>query len=104
MAQDPHYSVSLRILELAHDVLRRSGLIGLARVREARQGGFAVDQGTMLQGITQVSVPVLSPLWELLLVLTAAGHAHDFDGDAAFRERRMGASRVISSITRLRGR
>ena len=26
----------------------------------------------MFQGITQVSVPVLSPSWELLLVLTAA--------------------------------
>jgi DNA-binding IclR family transcriptional regulator len=54
----------------------------LARVREARQCGFAVDRGTMFQGITQVSVPVLSPSWELLLVLTAAGHTHDFDGDA----------------------
>src|SRR5438270_12796168 len=54
----------------------------LARVREARQCGFAVDRGTMFQGITQVSVPVLAPSWELLLVLTAAGHAHDFNGDA----------------------
>ena len=33
----------------------------LARVSEARQCGFAVDRGTMFQGITQVSVPVLSP-------------------------------------------
>src|SRR4030095_8447449 len=54
----------------------------LARVREARQCGFAVDRGTMFQGITQVSVPVLSPSWELLLVLTAAGQAHDVAGDA----------------------
>ena len=54
----------------------------LARVREARQCGFAVDRGTMFQGITQVSVPVLSPSWELLLVLTAAGQVHDFDGNA----------------------
>ena len=29
--------------------------------REARQSGFAVDRGTMFQGITQLSVPVLSP-------------------------------------------
>jgi len=36
----------------------------------------------MFQGITHVSVPVLSPSWELLLVLTAAGQAHDVDGDA----------------------
>jgi DNA-binding IclR family transcriptional regulator len=54
----------------------------LARVGEARQCGGAVDRGTMVQGITHVSVPVLSPSWELLLVLTAAGHAHDVDGDA----------------------
>ena len=47
-----------------------------------RTVGFAVDCGTMFQGITQVSVPVLSPSWELLLVLTAAGHAHDIDSDA----------------------
>ena len=54
----------------------------LTRAREARQCGFAVDRGTMFQGITHVSVPVLLPSWELLLVLTAAGHAHDCDGDA----------------------
>src|ERR671922_2757521 len=54
----------------------------LARASEAGQCGFAVDRGTMFQGITQVSVPVLSPSWELLLVLTAAGHAPDVAGDA----------------------
>ena len=36
----------------------------------------------MFQGITQVSVPVLSPAWELLLILSAAGQAHDVAGDA----------------------
>ena len=35
----------------------------------------------MFQGITQVSVPVLSPSWKLLLVLTAAGQVHAFDGN-----------------------
>jgi DNA-binding IclR family transcriptional regulator len=45
----------------------------LARVREARQVGFAVDRDTMLQDIAQVLVPVLSSSWKLLLVLTAAG-------------------------------
>jgi hypothetical protein len=29
-----------------------------------------------------VSVPVLSPTWELLLILTAAGHPRDLDNDA----------------------
>ena len=58
----------------------------LSRVKEARKAGFAVDRGTMFQGITQVSVPVLSPSglspsWELLLILTAAGHSHDLDRD-----------------------
>ena len=68
----------------------------LARVREARQCGFTVDRGTMFQGLTQVSVPVLSPSWELLLVLTAAGHAHDFDGDAVGPLGRAMQSAVVS--------
>src|SRR5215471_18931859 len=37
----------------------------LARVKEAKKCGFAVDRGAMFQGITLVSVPVLSPSWEL---------------------------------------
>ena len=77
----------------------------LARVREARQCGFAVDRGTMFQGITQVSVPVLSPSWELLLVLTAAGHAHDFDGDAVgplSRAMQSAAARLSESVHLLR--
>src|SRR5690242_16932462 len=53
-----------------------------ARVNEARRSGFAIDRGTMFQGITQVSVPVLSPSWELLLILTAAGHSHDLSEEA----------------------
>ena len=36
----------------------------------------------MFQGITLVSLPVLSPSWELLLILTAAGHSHDLDAEA----------------------
>jgi DNA-binding IclR family transcriptional regulator len=77
----------------------------LARVREARQCGFAVDQGTMFQGITQVSVPVLSPSWELRLVLTAAGHAHDFDGDVIgplSRAMQSAAARLSESVRLLR--
>src|SRR5262245_10909826 len=77
----------------------------LVRVGEARQCGFAVDRGTMFQGITQVSVPVLSPSWELLLVLTAAGHAHDFDGDAVGRLSRAmqsAAARLSESVRLLR--
>jgi DNA-binding IclR family transcriptional regulator len=54
----------------------------LARVNEARKAGFAVDRGMMFQGITLVSVPVLSSSWELLLILTAAGHSHDLDAEA----------------------
>ncbi|MGE0259422.1 MAG: IclR family transcriptional regulator [Alphaproteobacteria bacterium] len=64
----------------------------LARVNEARQGGFAVDRGTMFRGVTLVSVPVLSPSWELLLVLTAAGHSHDLDEQAV-----RGLSRALQS-------
>jgi DNA-binding IclR family transcriptional regulator len=54
----------------------------LARVKEAKKCGFAVDRGAMFQGITLVSVPVLSPSWALLLILTAAGHSHDLDAEA----------------------
>ena len=77
----------------------------LARVKEARQSGFAVDRGTMFQGMTQVSVPVLSPSWELLLVLTAAGHSHDIDGDAIgplSRAMQSAAARLSESVRLLR--
>jgi DNA-binding IclR family transcriptional regulator len=77
----------------------------LARVNEARKAGLAVDRGTMFQGITQVSVPVLSPSWELLLILTAAGHAHDLDGDALGplgRAMQSAAARLSESVRLLR--
>lgn len=54
----------------------------LKRVGEAKQSGFAIDRGTMFQGITLLSVPVLSPSWKLVMILTAAGHAHDLDAAA----------------------
>src|SRR5262245_14435209 len=54
----------------------------LARVKEAKQAGFSVDRGTMYRGVTLVSVPVLSQFWDLLLILTAAGHSHDLDNKA----------------------
>jgi DNA-binding IclR family transcriptional regulator len=77
----------------------------LARVREARQTGIAVDRGMMFQGITLVSVPVLSPAWELLLILTAAGHAHDLDGEVAGplgRAMQSAAARLSESVRLLR--
>ena len=77
----------------------------LARGREARQAGVAVDRGAMFQGVTQVSVPVLSPSWELLLILTAAGHAHDLDGDvmaSLSRAMRSAAARLSESARLLR--
>src|SRR5580700_2634912 len=77
----------------------------LARVKKARKAGFAVDRGTMFQGITQVSVPVLSPSWELLLTITAAGHSHDLDGDAVgplSRAMQSAAARLSESVRLLR--
>ena len=77
----------------------------LARAKEARQAGFAVDRGSMFQGITQVSVPVLSPSWELLLILTAAGHSHDLDDDAVgllSRAMQSAAGRLSESVRLLR--
>jgi DNA-binding IclR family transcriptional regulator len=76
-----------------------------ARVKYAKQSGFAVDRGTMFQGITQVSVPVLSASWELPLILTAAGHSHDL-GDDAFgplsRALQSAAARLSESVRLLR--
>jgi DNA-binding IclR family transcriptional regulator len=77
----------------------------LARVAEARRSGFAVDRGAMFQGITLVSVPVLSPSWELLLILTAAGHSHDLDTDALgplSRAMQSAAGRLSESVRLLR--
>ena len=77
----------------------------LVRVKDARQSGLAVDRGTMFQGITQVSVPVLSPSWELLLILTAAGHAHDLGDDAVrplSRAMQSAAARLSESVRLLR--
>jgi DNA-binding IclR family transcriptional regulator len=77
----------------------------LGRVTEAKQAGFAVDRGAMFQGITLASVPVLSPSWEPLLILTAAGHSHDLDGDtvgALSRAMQSAAGRLSDSLPLLR--
>jgi DNA-binding IclR family transcriptional regulator len=76
----------------------------LERVNEARRAGVAVDRGS-IQGITQVSVPVLSPSWKLLLVLTAAAHSHDIDGDTVgplSRAMQSAAARLSESVRLLR--
>ena len=77
----------------------------LARVTEAKQAGFAVDRGTMFQGITLVSVPVLSPAWEPLLILTAAGRSHDLEAEALdplCRAMQSAAARLSESVRLLR--
>jgi DNA-binding IclR family transcriptional regulator len=77
----------------------------LARVKEAKQSGFAVDRGTMFRGVTLVSVPVLSPSWELLLIITAAGHSHDLGDDAVgalSRALQSAAGRLADSLPLLR--
>jgi DNA-binding IclR family transcriptional regulator len=77
----------------------------LAQVQEARQAGFAIDRGSMRQGITQVSVPVLTPAGELLLVITAAGHSHDHDTAALAplsRAMQSAAGRLSESVRLLR--
>jgi DNA-binding IclR family transcriptional regulator len=77
----------------------------LTRVKETKQSGFAVDRGTMFRGVTLVSVPILSPSWELLLVQTAVGHSHELD-DAAVaapsRAMQSAAGRLSDSLPLLR--
>lgn len=77
----------------------------LARVKEAKQAGFSVDRGSMYRGVTLVSVPVLSPSWELLLILTAAGHSHNFGDEAVgtlSRALLSAAGRLSDSLSLLR--
>jgi DNA-binding IclR family transcriptional regulator len=77
----------------------------LARVNEARQAGFAVDRGTMFQGITLISVPVLSPSWEPLLILTGAGRSHDLQAEILeplCRAMQSAAARLSESVRLLR--
>jgi DNA-binding IclR family transcriptional regulator len=77
----------------------------LARVAEARQAGFAVDRGTMFQGITLISAPVLSPAWEPLLILTGAGRSHDLGAEVLeplCRAMQSAAARLSESIRLLR--
>jgi DNA-binding IclR family transcriptional regulator len=77
----------------------------LARVTEAKHSGFAVDRGAMFQGITLVSVPVLSSAWEPLLILTAAGHSHDLESEALealCRAMQSVAARLSESVRLLR--
>jgi DNA-binding IclR family transcriptional regulator len=77
----------------------------LARVREARRAGVAVDRDGMFRGITLASAPVLSPASQLLLVLTAAGHSHDITDDAVAplaRVLQSAAARLSESVRLLR--
>ena len=77
----------------------------LARVAAAKKSGFAIDRGAMFQGVTLVSVPVLSPAWELLLVMTAAGPSHDLDAaglGVLSRAMQSAAARLSESVRLLR--
>ena len=77
----------------------------LTRVTEAKQVGFAVDRGTMFQGITLISVPVLSPAWEPSLILTGAGRSHDLGAEALeplCRAMQSAAGRLAESVRLLR--
>jgi DNA-binding IclR family transcriptional regulator len=71
-----------------------------ARVEDARQAGFAVDCAPLFRGITQVSVPVLSPSWGLLLIRTAAGPSHDLNEEAVapFGRAMTAAARLSESV------
>ena len=77
----------------------------LTRVAETKRAGFAVDRGTMFQGITLISVPVLSPAWEPLLILTGAGRSHDLEAEALdplCRAMQSAAARLSESVRLLR--
>jgi DNA-binding IclR family transcriptional regulator len=59
----------------------------------------------MYRDTTLVSMPVLSPTWELLLILTAAGHPRDLDDDAVAalsRALQAAAARLSDNLPLLR--
>lgn len=77
----------------------------VTRVNKARQSGFAIDRGTMFQGVTQISVPVFSQSWEPVLILTVAGHSYDLGNDALeqlSRAVQSAAARLSESVRLLR--
>lgn len=77
----------------------------LTRAEEAKRSGFAVDRDTMFRGATLVSVPVLSPSSELLLILTATGNSRDLTADAVdalSRVLQSAAARLSDSLPLLR--
>ena len=77
----------------------------LVRGKKAKEAGFAVDRGTLYRGVTLVSVPVLSPGWELLLILTAAGHSDELNADTVAslsRALQSAAGRLADSLPLLR--
>ena len=50
-----------------------------SRVERAKADGFSIDAGDMFNGLTQVSVPILSSSFEIVLVLIAVGYTHELD-------------------------
>jgi hypothetical protein len=52
----------------------------------------------VFQSITQVSVPVLAPSWELLLVLIATGQAPDGDTVGLLSRTMQSAARLSESV------
>jgi hypothetical protein len=64
---------------------------------------FAVDRGTMFQGITLVSVPVLSPAWAPLLIPTGATRSHEAEAlEPLCRVMQSAATRLSESVRLLR--
>jgi hypothetical protein len=58
---------------------------------------------TMFQGITLISVRVLSPAWEPLLILTGAGRSHDLEAlEPLCRAMQSAAARPSESVRLLR--
>lgn len=50
-----------------------------ARVEAARRDGFAIDQGDMFKGLTQICVPIMSEAQELKMLLLTVGYTHEID-------------------------
>lgn len=76
-----------------------------ARIKKARDDGYAVDQGERWQGLCQVSAPIIDRGGQFRLLLTIVGLTHDLDAkriQVVARDAVVSASRISEGLALLR--
>jgi DNA-binding IclR family transcriptional regulator len=76
-----------------------------ARIKSARDDGYAVDRGDRWQGLCQISAPVLDRNGQFRFLLTIVGLTHDLDAkrvQTVARDAVVSASRISDGLALLR--